>query len=112
MIQHFQNMLHLLAQIGFRKKESLVYAILLTTGPNVITNIARKIDLPRSTTYNIIIDLVHRGILRQNCKNRQQTYEAIPHKLLEYLQHRRIKINHQIEKMHETLNHLSEHQKK
>lgn len=92
--------------MGFREKESLIYIMLLSSGPNVVTNIAKKIQLPRSTTYNIITDLLKKGILIQrNTPTNQQVYLATPpHKLIAFLHSRRDKIEMQIRNMNEAMN--------
>lgn len=105
-IYHFTQ---LLTQVGLRERESLVYMTYLIMGPNAITNIARKLHLPRSTTYNLTTDLVERGILKQIQKEKYGIYQAVnPHALMEQLQRRRAKINLQIQKMSALLQQLNE----
>ncbi len=80
----------------------------LTMGPNAITNIANKLHLPRSTTYNLTTDLVERGVLKQIQKEKYGIYAAAhPAALMEQLIRRRSKINLQIQKMSSLLEQLS-----
>lgn len=103
-LEPFHHLVSLLKQIGFREKESLVYITLLAMGPSVVTNIAKKIQLPRSTTYNIITYLLRRGMIKEKMYYNQKIYEADdPLKIIEYLMSQRKRMDQYIEKMHQTL---------
>ncbi len=106
----FHHLIELLKNIGFREKESVVYITILKMGPSFITNIAKIIKLPRSSTYNIIVGLLKRGALRQLKEEHRQNqiyqlrYEAIhPSTFLKFLHNRRTKINQQIQNLKEAL---------
>ncbi len=106
----FHHLVELLKNIGFREKESLIYIAILKMGPSFITNIAKAVKLPRSSTYNVIIGLLKRGALRQLKEEHHPNqiyhlkYEAIhPSIFLNFLNYRRDRINQQIQNLKEAL---------
>jgi len=70
-----------LLQLGFTVKEVIVYLSLLELGTQPAAFIAKKIDIPKSTTLFICENLVERGYVRRTTRGRTQFFSADPQDL-------------------------------
>ena len=65
-----------LLDAGFSAKEIAVYIALLQMGKGVVTHISRKASINRTTSYEILNDLVKKGLVRISGKEPKQEYVA------------------------------------
>lgn len=78
-----------LENIGFSKNEAGVYLALLELGRGTVAQIAGKAGINRTTGYNVLSNLVHRGLVSVSGKEPRQEYVAeSPEKLTAYLKSR------------------------
>ena len=75
-----------LKNLGFSKKEVEVYLALLSLGPAPVTRIAKKSKTFRTYTYDILEELVKKGVVSSYIRSRTRFFEATePTKLLEII---------------------------
>lgn len=67
-----------LQTLGFGKKEATVYVALLELGRGIVTEIARKAGINRTTGYDILDSLVNKGVVSISGKEPKQEYVAEP----------------------------------
>ncbi|HYF04697.1 MAG TPA: helix-turn-helix domain-containing protein [Patescibacteria group bacterium] len=67
-----------LIQIGFGKKEALVYLATLELGDGKVSEIARRAGINRTTAYDILDGLVTKGLIAVSGKEPKQEYVAKP----------------------------------
>ena len=72
-----------LLDAGFSAKEIAVYIALLQMGKGTVTHIARKASVNRTTSYEILNDLVKKGVVRISGKEPKQEYVAEPPETIE-----------------------------
>lgn len=78
-----------LRNLGFSKKEIEVYLALLSLGPAPVTKIAKKSKTFRTYTYDILEELVKKGVVSSYIKSGTRFFEATePAKLLEIIKER------------------------
>jgi len=65
-----------LLSIGFSEKEVSVYLALLEMGRGTVSQIARKAEIHRTTGYDILDDLVAKGLVSISGKEPKQEYAA------------------------------------
>src|SRR3989338_9872725 len=65
-----------LLSIGFSEKEVSVYLALLEMGRGTVSQIARKAEIHRTTGYDILDDLVAKGLVSIYGKEPKQEYSA------------------------------------
>lgn len=76
-----------LLSLGFTKREACVYLALLELGKGTVSEIARKAEINRTTGYDILDQLVSRGLVSISGKEPKQEYAAeSPEKIKTYLQ--------------------------
>lgn len=68
---------HKLVTIGLSEKEAEVYMALLQYGQHPTTFIARKVGLNRGTTYNILHNLLQRGLVTKGEKRGMQFFSPL-----------------------------------
>lgn len=79
----------MLEKIGLSKKEGDTYLAALEYGPATITDIARLTGHKRSTLYNVMHDLLQKGMIVLTRRNNRTLYDAEkPKKLLTMLHSR------------------------
>lgn len=54
-----------LNEIGLNENEAIIYAALLSSGPTTILLLAKASGIKRSTIYNVIDSLIHKGLAYQ-----------------------------------------------
>lgn len=75
-----------LTNIGFEEREAKVYLLLIKEGDLSALQIARKVEIDRTTIYDILERLVSKGIVSVYLKNKAKQFRAIvPDKLLLHL---------------------------
>lgn len=75
-----------LLSLGFTKKETCVYLALLELGKGTVSEIARKAEINRTTGYDILDQLVSRGLVSISGKEPKQEYAAeSPEKIKKFL---------------------------
>lgn len=76
----------ILKEYGLSEKESIVYLQLLPLGSTNLQEIAKRVDLPRTTIYNTLNYLASRGLVSSIKNNAVTFYEAAdPNKLVDAL---------------------------
>lgn len=84
----------ILKRIGLTEKEIAIYLILLEYGTRSAGFLAKKSDINRGTTYNIIELLLQKNIVYQTIKADVRNFTAFPpEKILEYLDKKAEKIS-------------------
>lgn len=79
-----------LLDFGLNDKEIICYITLLKTGPNTIMNLSRETGIKRSTTHNIVEDLIEKGLVTQtNYGERRMIMAEDPKKLQIILEQRK-----------------------
>lgn len=68
---------HLL-ELGFTQKESSVYVFLLSRGQSTPSEIARATGVQRASVYNVLKDLVAKGVIAEDLASKTQRYTALP----------------------------------
>ena len=71
----------ILTNIGFSEKESQTYLTLLELGNQPAANIAKRTNIPKSTTLFILENLVKRGYVQKSKKGITQFFYADPQDL-------------------------------
>jgi sugar-specific transcriptional regulator TrmB len=80
-------MIETLLKFGLSYKEAKLYVALLEIGSSVVSDIAKKTDMNRSTTYVLLESLVQRGLISISEKNSIKVYTpSPPDRLVQYLQ--------------------------
>lgn len=68
----------LLYNLGFERKESEVYLLLLELGTHPAATLAKKLGYPKSTILFICNNLIRRGFVRKSLRGRTQFFYATP----------------------------------
>lgn len=88
-----------LKKIGFSEKEALVYTHLIRLGAQPVSVIAKKAQINRTTTYDIIESLTKKGLISSIKKDGITHYKALdPKELLNYLEREKIEHVKKLEK--------------
>ena len=75
-----------LLALNFSEKEANVYLALLELGKGTVSQIGRKANINRTTGYNILSQLVQKGLVSISGKEPKQEYVAeSPDKIKQYL---------------------------
>src|SRR4051812_42753565 len=75
-----------LQSFGWSVKESDVYIALLELGKGTVTQISRKAGINRTTGYDILGSLFHKGVITISGKEPKQEYSAeSPEAITRYL---------------------------
>jgi sugar-specific transcriptional regulator TrmB len=69
---------HLLQQLGLSEKAAQVYMALLELGDATVSSLATKASLNRTTLYDILPDLVQRGLVSRVAGKKKDTYAPEP----------------------------------
>lgn len=91
-----------LLALGFSEKEANVYLALLGLGKGTVSQIGLKAGINRTTGYDILADLVRKGLVNISGKEPKQEYVAEnPAKILELLKRQSEKIQTQLKQAEE-----------
>ncbi len=95
---------NLLTDIGFNKKEAEVYLALLHSGARPASFIASRIQYNRITTYQILIQLVKKGVVSTTVRSNIKYFTAeSPERILSFLEQKKQKVEKYINVMSEQL---------
>lgn len=84
-----RELISILRDFGFSKKDADVYLALLELGEAQISNIAKKAKMPRTSCYEIIKALTNRHVVSYFVKRRTRLYVAeSPKKIASFFEHR------------------------
>jgi len=78
-----------LKKLGLSDKEASVYLAMLSLGPSSVLRISRKAGVARATTYLVLEELLHKGMVSIYEKDGAQNYVAEEPEHLRYLIERR-----------------------
>lgn len=79
-----------LKEFGLTDKEAIVYLSLLPLGSINLQEIAKRIDLPRTTIYNTLNYLSNKGLVNKIIKGHATYFEAVdPRKLIDSIQQKK-----------------------
>jgi predicted DNA-binding transcriptional regulator len=93
-----------LQRIGFQQKEAEVYLHLLHYGSQPASLVARRTGLNRITAYQVMQDLVRKGILTSALRTQVKYFTAQPPDvLLRILEKQRVSLDDQFKKLQECL---------
>jgi len=92
------NIKNSLKELGFSTNEIKVYIALTQTGESTAAQIAKKIDLPRTTVIGILIKLGQERLITTNKYRGKIFYWIESPKILQEIYENKIKIARQIEK--------------
>lgn len=85
--QHDMTMKEVLEEIGLGDKESRLYLAILELGSATVRELAKKVDLNRTTCYDVLALLVKRGLVSKFKKKGRTYFQAAdPRRLLAYLE--------------------------
>lgn len=89
-------MIHHLLKLGLNQKEAVTYLACLELGiPSPVSTIAHKANINRTTSYDILEQLIQRGLVIKRMKRNNHYYEALPpQKLITYLREQSDKFSH------------------
>ena len=80
---------HQLEQFGLNNKESMIYLAALELGTDTVQNIAKKANIHRVTTYDILESLITKGLVSQIIKGKKRYFIAVePEKILDGLKNK------------------------
>lgn len=83
------NLSNIFKQLNLKEEHEMVYLANLEWGETIITNLARKTKIPRTTVYLLIKDLLDIGLVTQTLKNGKTYYiPANPETLETLLEHK------------------------
>ena len=78
--------LEILEELGFSDKESAVYLAILALDSATVADIAEKAQIQRTTCYEILDSLLHRGLVTKYQKHKKIYFSGgDPRRLLAYL---------------------------
>ncbi len=84
-----RELISVLKDFGFSKKEADVYLAVLELGDATITDIAKKVKFPRTSCYEIVKTLIARHMISYFVKKRTRLYVAEdPKKIVSFFKHR------------------------
>lgn len=87
-----------LKSVGLTEKESKIYITLLELGPQAASVIARKVKLPRSSTFFQLDHLVEKGFVKKEIKTSVQYFSAVsPQGLKRVLKRNQKRVESQLE---------------
>lgn len=73
-------------QLGFSNNKTKVYLAALSLGSASVTEISKKAEIIRTTTYKILEELTKEGLLEESVKNKVKLFVALsPVKLIELI---------------------------
>ncbi|MFH1088267.1 MAG: helix-turn-helix domain-containing protein [Patescibacteria group bacterium] len=82
-------------KLGLSEKESSIYLALLELGPAIVTTIASKAKINRTTCYDILEQLINMGLISKVSKTHKKTYTAeSPETLISYLEKKSQDLHH------------------
>ncbi len=88
----------ILKSIDLTEKESLVYLVTLRIGATKISIIAKRAQLSRSTTYNVLNSLYKKGFVKRYNKGQIQYFSPIsPNEIIEILNNKKENLSNKIE---------------
>lgn len=95
-IINIANMLAQLLKLGLSQKEASIYLALIALGiSSPVSTIAKKANINRTTTYDILEMLLEKGLVIGQKKKSSQYYEALPpEKIVAYLKEQSEKFAH------------------
>ncbi|MBI2639258.1 hypothetical protein HYW83_06775 [Candidatus Peregrinibacteria bacterium] len=104
-------MIAILQKFGLKQKEALLYLACLELGaPSPVSTIAKRGRINRTTTYDILDQLVHRGLVHSFVRGGNRYYEPLPPaKLVSYLEEQSKKFSHLAEAASKALPELNAH---
>lgn len=79
------NLSNIFKQLGLKKEHEELYLASLEWGETIITNLARKTKIPRTTVYLLIKDLLDFGLITQTLKDGKTYYVPSSPEVLETL---------------------------
>lgn len=94
-----ESLNQLLKEIGLSDKEGLMYLALLELDSATASVLARKADINRTTAYDVLVELIRKGLVSKYKKGGRTYFCAMePKRLLSYLDHERSDFDRTIEK--------------
>lgn len=101
------NLESVFAQLNLTKEHAEVYFANLEWGDTIITNIARKSKIPRTTVYLLMEDLLAIGLITQRLEQNKTIYSAAdPHILEILLQKKALEVSSSLQHVNESMNNL------
>lgn len=101
------NLESVFIQLGLTIEHQRVYVANLEWGETIITNIARKSKIPRTTVYLLMEDLLAIGLITQRLEQNKTIYIAADPEIIEILlQKRALEISNSLKQLHESMNNL------
>ncbi|MFA5829213.1 MAG: helix-turn-helix domain-containing protein [Candidatus Gracilibacteria bacterium] len=77
-----KQLVQTLQEFGLNQKEAETYCVLLSIGTNAASTIARKAAINRSSCYNNLEKLIHKGFVQQIIKSNVNYFSAIEPNLI------------------------------
>lgn len=104
-------MIEILQKIGLKQKEAAVYLSCLELGiASPVSTIAKRANLNRTTVYDILDQLVHKGVIMSFVRRGNRYYEPLPPShLISYLKEQSEKFNRLAKEAEKSLPELSAH---
>ena len=98
-------MLDLIKKLGLNENEIKVYLALLELGPSLVTKIAQKAGINRTSSYDILERLVRYNLVTYaSGQGSKKEYSAMPpYNLISFLERQQKEKNKQLEKLKEKL---------
>lgn len=92
-----RNMEQLLQQLGLSEKAAQLYMALLELGNSTVTSLANKAGINRTTLYDLLPDLLRRGLISRVAGNKKDTYAPEPpEKLVLMVEERALQIQEEL----------------
>lgn len=94
-----------LEKTGLTKNENKVYLTLLKTGSSLVSDIARRTELHRRSTYDALDRLIEKGLVSYTIKSGKKYFQASnPDKILDLLKEKEEEIRQILPKLKEEFN--------
>ncbi len=75
MVQLSKTMLEKLKKIGLSGKEAIIYSALVKSGESTANELAKITSTNRTVTYNLLQQLVDKGLISYVNKNKKRFYQ-------------------------------------
>lgn len=88
----------ILEELGFSQKEVSIYLAMIQLDQATATSISKEVDINRTTIYDVLDDLMARGVVSKVKKSGKSYFYALPpDKLIDYLERERSEYNKKVD---------------
>lgn len=94
-------------ELGLKEEHLKLYLASLEWGETSITNLSERAKIARTTAYDLLEELITKGLIIVSLKHKQKNYAPVdPEILVSLLQHKELQVQNLILKLRENMNNL------